>query len=487
MTLRGLAAAAGISPAAVSKWESGTAQPRMPELDAVLAALNCSDALRREAYSRVNAPRALNRIKSLSAPPAGSPLFPPVAPPRIVWFPSSGDLLRCLRLRRGLTQERVALLLEVRTSTVSRWESGEMLLPERHRHACTALLATSVEEQRALKNVFLALTEEGSEGATSRDALDQRVEGLHRDVICGTSDLMDLRFLSLEAQLFKQPVAAWSQYLLLKTLTWHAQWLMWQDRDLEAGAMARRALSLMSRQEKPDPRCFRAAQIYASQLVRGHRATHPERGLKLLSKWLPQASWPHMEAWAHNIIANYYIDLGYREPALRFVQKANLAAERSENRASIRNSHYDSAIVLLKAGRVDDARSARYRAPAKRLPPPLRDVCSGQGNSSTGRPGERDRRHPADSPHDPGVQPPPELHGAPRVRFQPARRHSAARRNRPGFPPRAGGQYADRGLTRSAERPQCFSFSQPLRPVPMPVLRCAIVRRRSSSNNLGGV
>jgi transcriptional regulator with XRE-family HTH domain len=355
MSVRGLAAAAGISPAAVSKWESGAALPRMPELDAVLDALDCPEAARREAYARVNAPRALNRIKEMSLPPGRHPVAPPALTSRAVWFPSSGDLLRCLRLRRGLSQERVAEILKVRACTVSRWENGEMLLPERRRDACTVLLATSAEERTALQSVFLTLPEAEDSRATSRDALDQRAEGLHRDVIDGAADLMDLRFLSLEAQLFKQSVAAWSQYLLLKTLTWHAQWLMWQDRDREAGAMAQRVLSLLPRHGKPDPRCFRAAQIYASQLVRGERTAHPGRGLRLLSEWLPQASWPHMEAWAHNIIANYYIDLGQREPALRYVQEANSAAERSGNRAALRNCHYDSAIVLLKAGRIDDA------------------------------------------------------------------------------------------------------------------------------------
>src|SRR5690242_626650 len=102
MTVRGLAAAAGISPAAVSKWESGAALPRMPELDAVLDALDCSDDQRCEAYSRINAPRAVARLRE-TVPPVH-----PAPDSDVGWFPSSGDLLRSLRLRRGLPLERVA-------------------------------------------------------------------------------------------------------------------------------------------------------------------------------------------------------------------------------------------------------------------------------------------------------------------------------------------------------------------------------------------
>src|SRR5262249_6558631 len=108
-----LARLAGVSKAALSLWEAGKRQARPPELEATLDALGVTPAQRALALSRIDAPRALRRLRTT---PLGDGLVAP---------PSAGDLLRALRLRGGWTQEQVALRVGVRQHTVTRWESGD--------------------------------------------------------------------------------------------------------------------------------------------------------------------------------------------------------------------------------------------------------------------------------------------------------------------------------------------------------------------------
>src|SRR5215470_8164069 len=114
MSLRGLAKSAGISPGTLSHWETGRVIPRIPELDAALTVLDASPRLRQEAYARINAPRALARLRNESVPATDTTENPTL--------PAAGDLLRALRHRRGFSLEQAAALLKLQPSTLSRWE-----------------------------------------------------------------------------------------------------------------------------------------------------------------------------------------------------------------------------------------------------------------------------------------------------------------------------------------------------------------------------
>ena len=65
-TLGRLAQQAGVSKAALSRWEAGTRQPRVAELEAVLAALNAPAAQRAAALIEANERKRLRpRLEAL--------------------------------------------------------------------------------------------------------------------------------------------------------------------------------------------------------------------------------------------------------------------------------------------------------------------------------------------------------------------------------------------------------------------------------------
>jgi transcriptional regulator with XRE-family HTH domain len=77
MSISRLAERAAIAKSTLSRWEAGAFQPRLPELEAVLAVLGVSPAQREQAISLVQAPRAVGRLRqewATSAGPAGDEL-----------------------------------------------------------------------------------------------------------------------------------------------------------------------------------------------------------------------------------------------------------------------------------------------------------------------------------------------------------------------------------------------------------------------------
>ena len=65
-SLRQLALRAGVSKSALSRWEAGERQPRIPELEATLTALEATSAQRALALTCIAAPRALRHLNTPS-------------------------------------------------------------------------------------------------------------------------------------------------------------------------------------------------------------------------------------------------------------------------------------------------------------------------------------------------------------------------------------------------------------------------------------
>lgn len=354
-SIRGLAAAAGISPSTISNWEAEKAQPRIPELDAILDALQASEALRVEAYMRIDAPRALERLRQAAG------LLPYGSEAERGWFPSSGDLLRSLRLRHRLSLEQAGALLHVQPSTMSRWEASKTRPPESGLDAYCTLLAACPEERQALRTMFLQLPPESENPSFTGDMLEARLEQLQTDVVHGESRLIDLRFLTMETHLSRRSYRhPWARHLLTKTYTWHAQWLQWQDRVMESGPMAQRALCMIPRDAPPHQSWFRAALTYSNYLVHGASASKLDQGMQFLLDWQPAGRQPQVEAWMYHNLALYQMKRGEDREALRLVEKAKIAADRTQSGTAIRNSRYDSAIVLLHTGQIEKARELLY-------------------------------------------------------------------------------------------------------------------------------
>jgi transcriptional regulator with XRE-family HTH domain len=356
MSLRGLAAVAQLAPSTLSQWETGKALPRIPELNAVLEALRCSEALRLEAYACIQAPRALAEFRETGCLVADDSGL------ERTWLPTSGDLLRALRRRKHLSLEQAAALLGVKPSTISRWEMSKSTQSEEHCDAYCHILSVEPDERKALSCLFLhPAPSEGGE-TRSPESLERQLEEIKQAAILGKSTLIDLRFLCLEAQLWqaipRQP-SAWD--LLMQTYIWHAQWLLWRDRVAEAGEMAQRALLLTESLADPQPCWFRAVHVYATYLVEGTKRANPLRAIEFLLDWLPLARWPETEAWMHHNLATYQFRAGRIEEALATCERADQIVERSKKPMALRNSRCDSAVIHLRTGQYEKARELLVR------------------------------------------------------------------------------------------------------------------------------
>ena len=126
-----LAQQAGINKSTLSRWESGTSVPRVPEMMRVLDALGASTDAQAKALRLLDVPRAIVAERTAN-----------LAPMRL----SLGDLLFGLRQRAGLTQAEAARGAGVTQGLYSRWE-GDGAQPDAGQiHAvCFALGATGEE------------------------------------------------------------------------------------------------------------------------------------------------------------------------------------------------------------------------------------------------------------------------------------------------------------------------------------------------------
>jgi tetratricopeptide (TPR) repeat protein len=113
---------------------------------------------------------------------------------------------------------------------------------------------------------------------------------------------------------------------------------------------------MIPRDRQPHPSWFRAVLTYSNYLVNGASAPKLEQGIRFLWDWQPASRWPQVEAWMYYNLAHYHVRIGEVREALRLVEKAKEAADRTQRGTAIRNSHYDSAAVLLSVGQAEKAR-----------------------------------------------------------------------------------------------------------------------------------
>jgi transcriptional regulator with XRE-family HTH domain len=237
LTLDQAAARAGVSKRTLLRWEAGKTLPRLPELEAVLAALGVAGARRRHALSRIEAPRAARLLRRESELDARGQ--------ELGTLPMGGDLLRAMRLRRGRTLEEVAQSIGVRASVISRWERSEMWPETAHLHAfCYTLGAREEELMALLQGRFLL-----SEGRRHTvEEIEQRFERFRRaPFTVQRLALMDLEFFALAAAIW--PLAERQEAfraLLGRVHVRYADFLFGQNRFSECDSIATRAQDLLA-------------------------------------------------------------------------------------------------------------------------------------------------------------------------------------------------------------------------------------------------
>jgi len=348
LSLGALALKAGVSKATLSRWEAGVCQPNIPELEAVLDALCAAPEQRFRALSLLAAPRAVRRVRELAG---GIPEGPPVA----------GDLLRAMRLRRGLSSEQAAALIGVESSTVSRWERSEAWPAPDRLHALCFALGAREEEVAALSCGVFRPPDEREEPPVEH--LPELAKETYRRALSGQGWLMDLEFLTLLRK-------AWLPALR------HAV-----GRRARADILASYAASLEALGRSAEARQYSWAVLEtARQAPRGlrpglggieaalacvggsdpSRLTRPaavQQAVKLNEEWLSFSQEPLWEFFRWRQMAGYLAagpcpDSDAADEAAR---RALSAAERMGTGPYYRMGSMTRALVLLRTGRAREA------------------------------------------------------------------------------------------------------------------------------------
>jgi len=166
LTLGQWALRAGVNKSTLSRWETGTHTPRVPELLRALDALGASTADRSQALTLLDAPRAVLALRG-DADQAALPV-------------SLGTVLYSLRRRAGTTQAQVARAVGVSRSLVSQWEHDDARPVAAQIHALGFALGASADEVGVLSTRAFAQTPV----ALSRDALLDH----YQDAFLGSPD-----------------------------------------------------------------------------------------------------------------------------------------------------------------------------------------------------------------------------------------------------------------------------------------------------------
>lgn len=329
-------------------WESGAYQPRLPELQAALAALNATASDRAQALSLVHAPRAR---RQLHAQPHMMRLQEELGP-----IPSVGDLLRAMRQRRQLRLEQVAGQLGVSSATLSRWETARVMPPAEQRERLLHLLQAHPQERLALVCGDLLGGSPLRDFASSPQALEERFNLFLMQTFHVPQDaLHDLSYLTFEAlawTLAARDMAG--QLLLARIYANHATYLEAFDRLSEARTYAERVLNLMPTQTKPEDTFVRAGIVAAQATVCAGRQPALKRGIEMLELWLPHARGLDYRAWIQSNMAEYLMLSGEQESALRLSAEACRIAADYKYPSELRHRRRDHAKRLLRAGHIDE-------------------------------------------------------------------------------------------------------------------------------------
>ena len=351
LSLAKLALRAGVAARTLIYWEAGTYQPRLPELEAALTALSATEAQRAQAVALLEAPRGMRQVRLATAQSRHENELGPL--------PSGGDLLRCMRLRRGLYLEQVALEMGVSAPTVSRWEQGRIVPPPERLQTLLTLLGAGETERIALLKGYVFLTAPLRETMPSSEALRAGFETFTTGLYANREDKMnDLRFLSYEAQAWRFAAQGEDgKHLLAAVCAQYAAYLAGFERFTEAGRYAYRALDLQPKSATPDESVLRAAIIAArADVYRGVRPL-PRRGLEMLRLWRSSMHRPDFQAWLLADMAEYLSLEEDWESALRLRREACQVAEACRNPNELRLRRLDLAKVEVRVGNAEQAMS----------------------------------------------------------------------------------------------------------------------------------
>jgi transcriptional regulator with XRE-family HTH domain len=357
LTQADVALTAGVGRVTLNRWERDLQQPRTADLEAFLRALGVSPSQARVARSLLDTPetRARERRRDqalISRTDAQSGIGP---------MPHGGDLLRALRLRRGLTREETAVRVGVREWTLRRWEKAETWPTHPQLHALCFELRAHPAEMLALSSGDFKppmLVESSARKRSLRvqiDSLFERARLWHahsRDA--HTESLKELGFLALEREAWL--LAARSRHgqrLLSYLYSYHAQFLSSYEQWEPCGIYAGRALDLLLPGERPDEVRLLAALSLAKAESYQRGGARPQRGIAVLKHWIDVIHFPEYKAWLLGDFAKYIAQSGEAQRGLRLLDTAKGIAANCDNPAELWNREIDVLQILLWQGKYE--------------------------------------------------------------------------------------------------------------------------------------
>jgi transcriptional regulator with XRE-family HTH domain len=335
-----------VDKSALSRWESGKRMPRIPELQAVLTALDATPAQRALVLSHMDSPRALGIIREAAA---GMGLFAP---------PTMGDLLKAMRLRTHASQDQLASRIGVNRATVARWELGQRLPTRGELEALCAALGATPEESVALAKgrAFIVHATAPGSAALNGGGMSDYMEAL----LMAPPESADLYYLLIEHDLWEMAVLDPSATpLLARAYVYHGHYLRMQARWETCRLLASRALALARRHPEDGVTLSRAVILSAAVAVFGGSRPAPERGLHILRQWRDWVSaQPVYAAWALSDMAKYLSLAGRPRDGVPLAEEALRLVEHHENPIEPFLRRCDLAQLLLDAGQPEAALKA---------------------------------------------------------------------------------------------------------------------------------
>lgn len=351
LTLEAVSRQAGISRVTLNRWERGTHQPRLTELEAVLKVLEASPKQRRQAMNLLDAPRAKTLIREEIHRIAEQRDLGPM--------PQRGDLLRTMRHRRGISQEVLAQQIGVSARTLHRWEYSEAWPTVEQLHAlCFALKAHEAEVIALTVGRFAPQSPPSSE-SSSLEGIRARLRQLKALENRLPLAIEELGYLALEADAW--PLAlhrAEGQTLLADICCMYANFLQRLWRYDDAKRYGERAMELYPEKARTTPNQVIAGTIIVTSPI--HRTRRPAKKWELdhLRFWLSEAQpWPHLISLVQSkIFCSFYAERA-SEAALQINREAIQSAERTEDPVILHQRQWGRGEVLLQQGRPQEALS----------------------------------------------------------------------------------------------------------------------------------
>ena len=350
-----LATKAGIARNTISRWENGLNLPHIPELEALMGAIQATRHERQRALELLPAARGTKALKAANTEThqltAG-------------W----GEVLWALRLRNGWTLEQLAASLNIRHSTIARWERGETWPDEAQLlELCSKLGAHEVEIAALTRGRFTVVDTRCSaqDGRRAIEAFEAKWHTIDRPRLSPNEyALLNLHCVAYTAQgqflLRRYPEA---RPIVCKIMRTHTRHFSLAEIQPAAERVATRLVQISDGFPELSSHWLYAKIMIARArsggaydllgVQRSSRQNVAVRAKLALSMLMPLTNVPAsagVRAWLHSEIARMLARTANQTASLAFAERACEIAKRADNAKETAVRKGDLAAINLYFG-----------------------------------------------------------------------------------------------------------------------------------------